>query len=88
MTQSNNKLLDEFARLMTDAAGMAQGSRREIETLMRAQGERFLAEMDVVKREEFEAVKAMAAKAREENDALTERLGRLEAELAAVKSAG
>ncbi len=88
MTQSNNKLLDEFARLMTDAAGMAQGARREIETLMRAQGERFLAEMDVVKREEFEAVKAMAAKAREENDALTERLGRLEAELAAVKSAG
>ena len=88
MTQSNNKLLDEFARLMTDAAGMAQGARREIETLMRAQGERFLAEMDVVKREEFEAVKAVAAKAREENDALTERLGRLEAELAAVKSAG
>ena len=88
MTQSNNKLLDEFARLMTDAAGMAQGARREIETLMRAQGERFLSEMDVVKREEFEAVKAMAAKAREENDALTERLGRLEAELAALKSAG
>ena len=88
MTQSNNKLLDEFARLMTDAAGMAQGARREIETLMRAQGERFLSEMDVVKREEFEAVKAMAAKAREENDALTERLGRLEAELAAFKSAG
>ena len=88
MTQSNNKLLDEFARLMTDAAGLAQGARRELETLMRAQGERFLAEMDVVKREEFEAVKAMAAKAREENDALTERLGRLEAELAAVKSAG
>lgn len=86
MTQSNNKLLDEFARLMTDAAGMAQGARREIETLMRAQGERLLSEMDVVKREEFEAVKAMAAKAREENDALTERLARLEAELAALKS--
>ena len=88
MTQSNNKLLDEFARLMTDAAGMAQGARREIETLMRAQGERFLSEMDVVKREEFEAVKAMAAKAREENDALTERLGRLEAKLAALEAAG
>ena len=88
MTQSNNKLLDEFARLMTDAAGMAQGARREIETLMRAQGERFLSEMDVVKREEFEAVKAMAAKAREENDALTERLGRLEAKLAALEPAG
>lgn len=83
MTQSNNKILDEFARLMTDAAGMAQGARREIETLMRAQGERFLSEMDVVKREEFEVVKAMATKAREENDALSERIARLEAQLAA-----
>ena len=86
MTQSNNKLLDEFARLMTDAAGMAQGARREIETLMRSQGERFLSEMDLVKREEFEVVKAMATKAREENEMLSERLTRLEAEIAALKS--
>ncbi len=85
MTQSNNKILDEFARLMTDAAGMAQGARREIETLMRSQGERILSEMDVVKREEFEVVKAMAAKAREENDALSERIARLEAQLGAAK---
>ena len=85
MTQSNNKILDEFARLMTDAAGMAQGARREIETLMRSQGERILSEMDVVKREEFEVVKAMAAKAREENEALSERIARLEAQLGAAK---
>ena len=86
MTQSNNRLLDEFARLMTDAAGMAQGARREFETLIRAQGERLLAEMDVVKREDFEAVKAMAAKAREENEALSTRLARLEADIATLKS--
>ena len=81
MTQTNNRVLDEFAKLMTDAAGMAQGARREMETLMRAQGERLLASMDLVKREEFEAVKAMAVKAREENDALAARLERVEAEL-------
>jgi BMFP domain-containing protein YqiC len=86
MTQSNNKILDEFARLMTDAAGMAQGARREIETLMRTQGERLLSEMDVVKREEFEVVKAMATKAREENEALNDRMTRLEAQLAESKS--
>lgn len=88
MTQTNNRLLDEFARLMTDAAGMAQGARRELEMVMRAQGERMLADMDVVRREEFEAVKAMAVKAREENEALTQRLEALEAELASLKVAG
>lgn len=87
MTQTNNKLLDEIARLMTDAAGMAQGARREVETIMRAQGERMLADMDVVRREEFEAVKAMAVKAREENEALAMRISALEAELAAVRAA-
>ena len=60
MTQTNNRFLDEFAKLMTDAAGAAQGMRREFETLMKAQGERILREMDVVQREEFEAVKEMA----------------------------
>ncbi len=78
MTQSNNRVLDEFAKLMTDAAGAAQGLRREVETVVRAQGERMLREMDVVSREEFEAVKAMAQKAREENDALSARLAALE----------
>jgi BMFP domain-containing protein YqiC len=88
MTQTNNRVLDEFAKLMTDAAGAAQGVKREIETLMRAQGERILRDMDVVTREEFEAVKAMAAKAREENEALASRLAALEAELAAAKGRG
>ncbi|MGE0767163.1 MAG: accessory factor UbiK family protein [Hyphomicrobiaceae bacterium] len=87
MTQTSNRVFDEFARLMTDAAGAAQGVRREMETLMRAQGERILREMDVVPREEFEAVKAMARKAREENDTLAQRLDALEAELKALKGA-
>ncbi len=87
MTQTSNRVFDEFAKLMTDAAGAAQGVRREMETLMRTQGERMLREMDVVSREEFEAVKAMTRKAREENDALTLRLDALEAELRALKGA-
>ncbi len=66
MTQTNNRFLDEIAKLMTDAAGAADGLKREVDTLMRAQGERFLRDMDVVQREEFEAVKAMAEKARAE----------------------
>ena len=73
MTQTNNRIFDELARLMTDAAGAAQGMRREIETLFKSQGERMLREMDVVSREEFEATKAMAVKAREENEALAAR---------------
>jgi len=81
MTQTNNRILDEIAKVMTDAAGAAQGFRREAETLMRAQGERMLREMDVVPREEFEAVKAMAAKAREENEQLAARIAALEAKL-------
>src|SRR5262250_129822 len=60
MTQTTNRFFDEVARLMNDAAGVAQGVRREFETLVRAQGERILRDLDVVKREEFEAVKEMA----------------------------
>lgn len=86
MTQTSNPILDEFARLMTDAAGAAQGVKREVETLMRSQGERFLRDMDVVSREEFEAVKAMAEKARAENEALAARVAALEAALAASRS--
>jgi BMFP domain-containing protein YqiC len=85
MTQSNNRFFDEFAKLMTDAAGAAQGMRREAETLIKSQGERMLAGMDLVQREEFEAVKAMAAKAREENEVLAQRLSVLEAELSALR---
>ena len=87
MTQTNNRVLDEFARLMTDAAGAAQGVRREVETVMRSQGERLLREMDVVPREEFEAVKAMAQKAREENEALAARLTAIEAEIRLLRGA-
>jgi len=85
MTQINNRFLDELAKLMTDAAGAAQGMRREFETMVKAQGERLLREMDVVQREEFEAVKEMAAKAREENERLSARVAALETELAAAR---
>ena len=81
MTQTNNRLLDEFARLMNDAAGVAQGVRREFDTLFRTQADRFLRELDVVKREEFEAVKEMASLAREENEALKARLEALETKI-------
>jgi BMFP domain-containing protein YqiC len=87
MTQTNNRLFDEFSKLMTDAAGAAQGVRREVETMMRAQGEKLVAGMDLVQREEFEAVKEMAAKARDENAELKERISKLEAALAAAGKA-
>ena len=81
MTQTNNRFLDELAKLMTDAAGAAQGMRRDFETMMKAQGERILRDMDVVTREEFEAAKEMAAKAREENERLAARLAEVEKKL-------
>ena len=84
MTQTSNRLLDEVAKLMTDAAGAAQGLRQEAEGLMRAQAERILQSMDVVKREEFEAVKAMAEKARLENERLAGLVAALEARIAAL----
>lgn len=87
MNAGPNRLLDDIAKLMTDAAGAAQGVRREVETAMRAQGERILNSMDVVQREEFEAVKEMATKAREENRKLTERIAALEAKLAGTAPA-
>jgi BMFP domain-containing protein YqiC len=87
MTQTNNRLLDEFAKLMTDAAGAAQGVRQEFGTLMKSQGDRFVRDMNLVAREEFDVVKAMAQKAREENEALATRLAALESELAALKIA-
>lgn len=79
MTQTTNRILDDLARLMTDAAGAAQGLGREVQGLMRSQAERILRDMDVVQREEFEAVKAMAEKARAENERLEARLAALEA---------
>ncbi len=79
MTQTSNRIFDEMARLMNDAAGVAQGVRREFDTLFRSQAERILRELDVVPREEFDAVKDMARLAREENEALKARVEALEA---------
>jgi BMFP domain-containing protein YqiC len=81
MTQTSNRFLDDIARLMTDAAGAAQGVKREVETIVKSQGERVLNGMDVVRREDFEAVKAMAEKARLENELLEARIAALEARL-------
>ncbi|MFN0218963.1 MAG: accessory factor UbiK family protein [Hyphomicrobium sp.] len=87
MTQTSNRIFDDFAKLMTEAAGAAEGMKREAETLVKGQAERFLREMDMVAREDFEAVKAMAQKAREENEALSARLASLEGEVARLKGA-
>ncbi len=84
MTQTSNRLFDEFARLMNDAAGVASGVRREVDTMVRNQAEKWLRDLDLVKREEFEAVKEMARLAREENEALKARLAALETRLPPV----
>ena len=82
MTQTRGPFFDEFARLMSDAAGVAQGVRREVETVVKTQTERMLSGINVVTREEFEAVREMAAAARGENDRLAARIAELEARLA------
>jgi BMFP domain-containing protein YqiC len=81
MPQTRSRFFDDLSRLMTDAAGLAEGARREVDTAVRAQFERLLSGMDVVMREEFEAVRDMAALARAENDRLRERIAALEAKL-------
>ena len=78
MTQTTNRLFDEISRLMNDAAGVASGVRREVDTMVRNQAEKWLRDLDLVKREEFEAVKEMARLAREENEALKARIAALE----------
>ncbi len=83
MVQTTNRIFDEMARLMNDAAGVASGVRREFDTVFRTQAERILRDLDVVQREEFEAVKEMARLAREENEALKARIEALEAAQAA-----
>lgn len=77
--QTQNAIFDEFAKLMTEAAGAADGVRREAETVMKSQLQRLVADMDFVPREEFEAVREMAQAAREENEALKARIEALEA---------
>lgn len=79
MVTTSSRILDDIARLATDAAGAAQGVRREVETVVKTQIERLLRDMDVVTREEFEAVREMALLAREENDRLAARIAALEA---------
>jgi len=81
MVNPGNRILDDIARLATDAAGAAQGVRREVETVVKTQIERLLRDLDVVTREEFEAVREMALIAREENDKLAARLKALEDKL-------
>jgi BMFP domain-containing protein YqiC len=88
MAQTTNRFLDEIARLMNDAAGVATGVRREFDTLFRRQAERILRELEVVQREEFEAVKEMARLAREENEALKARIAVLEAKPAQSGQSG
>ncbi|WP_170390906.1 accessory factor UbiK family protein [Ruegeria arenilitoris] len=79
--QTRNKFLDDMSQLMTNAMGVAQGAREEAETAMKSLVDRWLADRDFVSREEFDAVRAMAQKAREENAALEARIAALEAKL-------
>jgi BMFP domain-containing protein YqiC len=81
MTQTTNRFFDEIGRLMNDAAGAAQGMKREVDAVIRAQAEKILNDLEIVKREEFEAVKEMARLAREENEALKARIAALESKL-------
>jgi BMFP domain-containing protein YqiC len=81
MTQTTNRFFDELGRLMNDAAGAAQGMKREVDTVIRAQAEKILNDLDIVKRDEFEAVKEMARLAREENETLKARIVALEGKL-------
>jgi BMFP domain-containing protein YqiC len=77
--QSRNRILDDISQLMTNAMGVAQGARTEAETAVKSLMDRWLSDRDFVTRDEFEAVRAMAQKAREENEALKARLAALEA---------
>jgi BMFP domain-containing protein YqiC len=88
MVQTTNRIFDEMAKLMNDAAGVASGVRKEVETIFQAQAERILRNLDVVTREEFEAIKEMAAKARDENERLSARIAELEKKLRAAPKGG
>ena len=87
MATSSNRLLDELARLATDAVGAAQGVRREVETVAKAQIERVLRDMDIATREEVDVLRDLVVAAREENEALTARVKALEERLEAGSSA-
>jgi len=85
MPQTTGRIFDEIARLMTDAAGALQGARGEVDHVMRSKAEKILRDLDIVQREEFDAVKAMAIKAREENDELRKELKALREEIKTLK---
>ncbi len=85
MPQTTGRVFDEIARLMTDTAGALQGARGEVDNVMRSKAEKILRDLDIVQREEFEAVKAMALKAREENDELRAQIKTLQAQVASMK---
>jgi BMFP domain-containing protein YqiC len=86
--QSRNKFFDDMSQLMTNAMGVAQGAKTEAETAMKGFIDRWMADRDFVTREEFDAVRAMAQKAREENATLEARIATLEAAAAGVKKKG
>ncbi len=88
MSNPGGRIFDELGRLMTDAAGVAEGMRREVESLVKTQGERFLGDMDLVKREEFEVLREVVQAARAENEALEARVTALEAQIAALSQKG
>jgi BMFP domain-containing protein YqiC len=81
MTTTSSRFFDELAKLMTSATGAAQGMRREVDQLVQAQVERVLGNLQLVKREEFDVVREMAQKARQENEQLAKRLAEVEAKL-------
>jgi BMFP domain-containing protein YqiC len=83
MTNNQGRILDEFAKLMNDAAGVAQSARREVEAVMRSQADRVVSEMDLVRREDLEIIQEMAARAIAEVERLTARVEALEARHAA-----
>lgn len=83
--QTDNRILDDLAKLATNAVGAATAVRQEVEARFKAQIERLLVDMNLVTRDDYEAIKEMAAKARAEQEALAERVARLESEVAALK---
>ncbi len=85
MPQTTGRVFDELARLMTDAAGALQGARGEVDNVMRSRAEKILRDLDIVQREEFEAVKTMATKAREENDELRALIKALQDQITSIK---
>lgn len=86
MTSPSSRFFDELAKVMTNAAGAAQGARREVDNLVKAQIERVLADIQIVQREEFDVVRDMASMARTENEALRARIAELETKLDTLQS--